>query len=169
MDGSERLGVLHLHLKDGVTLPGSVVPDGKARVADAWALASMAGLLLVSKRTNSDSYARLARSRAMRVSAEMQWTLMPPMAFANEHVTISAAMEPAYHVAGDGFDYAVTGDVACPSRSATTSWNPATGSCCTPAASPKPATAAAAGCYEPAVCSLHVLSTGHPEEGSATR
>jgi serine phosphatase RsbU (regulator of sigma subunit) len=72
----------------------------------------MAGLLLVSKRTNSDSYARLARSRAMRVSAEMQWTLMPPMAFANEHVTISAAMEPAYHVAGDGFDYAVTGDVA---------------------------------------------------------
>lgn len=112
MDGSERLGVLQLGLQGGVLPPEPGAPDGEARAAEAWALASMAGLLLVSKRTNSDSYARLARSRSMVVSAEMQWSLMPPMTFASDHVTISAAMEPAYQVAGDGFDYAVAGDVA---------------------------------------------------------
>jgi serine phosphatase RsbU (regulator of sigma subunit) len=112
MDGTERLGVLYLRPEpDDDGAPGGR-RDGAADTAAGWALASMAGLLLVSKRVNSDSYARLVRTRPMRVSAEMQWTLMPPMTFASDRVTISATMEPAYHVAGDGFDYAVAGDVA---------------------------------------------------------
>ncbi|SHM81097.1 PP2C family protein-serine/threonine phosphatase [Actinacidiphila paucisporea] len=110
LDGTERLGVLGLHRDSGGC--GETDRGAQDRVAAGEALASMVGLLLVSKRSNSDSYARLARTREMRVSAEMQWTLMPPMAFANDRVTISAAMEPAYQVAGDGFDYAVAGDTA---------------------------------------------------------
>jgi len=119
MDGTERLGVLCLHQESdaaeqgrgaaGKTGTRHGTPD---RLAAGQALASIVGLLLVSKRTNSDSYARLARTRAMRVSAEMQWTLMPPMTFSDDRVTISAAMEPAYQVAGDGFDYAVAGGIA---------------------------------------------------------
>jgi serine phosphatase RsbU (regulator of sigma subunit) len=111
LDGTERLGVLCLR-RDGGSVAGAASEEQEEGwEAAGWALASMAGLLLVSKRTNSDSYARLARTREMRVSAEMQWTLMPPMTFANDRVTVSAAMEPAYQVAGDGFDYAVAGDV----------------------------------------------------------
>ncbi|WP_329028110.1 hypothetical protein [Streptomyces sp. NBC_00690] len=97
LDGSERLGVLHL-VQDAAPQPPS---EASVLAGMGQALASMAGLLLVSKRTNSDSYACLARARPMSVSAEMQWALMPPMTFANDRVVVSAAMEPAYQIAGD--------------------------------------------------------------------
>ncbi|MFF8882115.1 PP2C family protein-serine/threonine phosphatase [Streptomyces flaveolus] len=102
LDGTERLGVLRV---DAVPAGGA---DGKARED----LASLLGLLLVSKRAYSDSYARLTRTRPMSPSAEMQWTLMPPQVFSNGTVTIAAAMEPAYETAGDAFDYALAGQTA---------------------------------------------------------
>lgn len=108
LDGTERLGVLHLD--QGADCGARLDRLGQRAAAEA--LASMAGLLVVSKRTNSDSYSRLIRVQPMHVSAEMQWTLMPPRTFANDRVVISAAMEPAYEVAGDAFDYAVAGDTA---------------------------------------------------------
>ena len=37
----------------------------------------------------------------------MQWSLLPPLTFACEDVTVAAALEPAYQVAGDSVDYAV--------------------------------------------------------------
>jgi serine phosphatase RsbU (regulator of sigma subunit) len=40
----------------------------------------------------------------------MQWNLMPPLTFANDRVVIAAALEPAYQLGGDAFDYAVAGD-----------------------------------------------------------
>ncbi|MFF1299506.1 MULTISPECIES: PP2C family protein-serine/threonine phosphatase [unclassified Streptomyces] len=104
LDGTERLGVLRIDPVPGTTaLP---------HVDVVRALASMAGLLLISKRSNSDAHARLARTRRMSVPAEMQWALMPPRTFANDRLTVSAVMEPAYQVAGDAFDYAIAGDVA---------------------------------------------------------
>jgi serine phosphatase RsbU (regulator of sigma subunit) len=103
MDGTERLGVLRFDFG-----PGGGDQQDAQEVPRA--LASMAGLLLVSKRSNSDSHARLTRTRPMGVSAEMQWTLMPPRTFSNDRITVSAFMEPAYAVAGDAFDCAVAGD-----------------------------------------------------------
>jgi hypothetical protein len=100
LDGTERLGVLRVN----------------ARATDEWAqenmryLASVVGLLLVSKRSHSDSYARLVRTRPMDVAAEMQWNLLPPRTFANEEVVIGAALEPAYEIGGDAFDYALAGE-----------------------------------------------------------
>ncbi|AKZ53149.1 putative serine phosphatase [Streptomyces ambofaciens ATCC 23877] len=104
LDGAERLGVLRVDPAPGTT----TVPDQDV----VRALASMAGLLLVSKRNNSDAHARLTRTREMSVPAEMQWTLMPPRTFANDRLTVSAVMEPAYQVAGDAFDYAIADDHA---------------------------------------------------------
>ncbi|MGW9347651.1 PP2C family protein-serine/threonine phosphatase [Nocardiopsis flavescens] len=98
LDGTERLGVLH------VAFPGGADLDA------ARTLASMVGLLIVDKRSNSDAYARLIRTRPMSVASEMQWTLMPPSTFSNERVTISAVTEPAYDNAGDSFDYALGGE-----------------------------------------------------------
>ncbi|GGT15344.1 PP2C family protein-serine/threonine phosphatase [Streptomyces chromofuscus] len=104
LDGTERLGVLRVDPPPGSADP----PDPDI----ARALASMTGLLLISKRSISDSHARLTRTGPMGVSAELQWTLMPPRTFSNDGVTISAVMEPAYHMAGDAFDYAIAGDTA---------------------------------------------------------
>ncbi|GHH43787.1 PP2C family protein-serine/threonine phosphatase [Streptomyces candidus] len=103
LDGTERLGVLRVAT--------DTEPDEHTR-ATMEGLASLVGLLLVSKRHHSDSHARLTRVSPMSVSAEMQWTLMPPRTFANKRVTIAAAMEPAYTTAGDAFDYALAGDTA---------------------------------------------------------
>ncbi|MCZ4125565.1 PP2C family protein-serine/threonine phosphatase [Streptomyces sp. H39-S7] len=103
LDGTERLGVLHVEPAPG----GGELDEGVV-----WALASMAGLLLTSKRANSDSHARLTRVRPMGVPAELQWALMPPRTFSDRRVTISAFMEPAYQVAGDAFEHAVAGDTA---------------------------------------------------------
>ncbi|MFI8178885.1 PP2C family protein-serine/threonine phosphatase, partial [Streptomyces microflavus] len=102
-DGAERLGVLRVEPGPG---DGGVADEGVVR-----ALASMAGLLLVSKRANSDSHARLVRTRPMGIPAELQWALMPPRTFSDRRVTVSAFMEPAYQVAGDAFEYAMAGDV----------------------------------------------------------
>lgn len=101
VDGTERLGVLRVDVT-------AADPDREA-MQD---LASLLGLMLVSKRSYSDSYARLTRTRRMSPSAEMQWTLMPPQTFSDGRVTIAAAMEPAYETAGDAFDYALAADTA---------------------------------------------------------
>ncbi|MET7301781.1 SpoIIE family protein phosphatase [Embleya sp. NPDC005575] len=101
-DGAERLGVLGLETDD--------VDDGA--VDRALDLALVVGLLLVSKRAYSDSYERLVRTRPMGLAAEMQWTLMPPGSFAGEQATVSAALEPAYEMGGDAYEYAVDGDTA---------------------------------------------------------
>ncbi|MGW0565650.1 PP2C family protein-serine/threonine phosphatase, partial [Streptomyces sp. NPDC003016] len=101
LDGTERLGVIRVETDAVPDEPTQTTMEG---------LASLVGLLLVSKRHHSDSHARLTRISPMSVSAEMQWTLMPPRTFANRRVTIAAAMEPAYATAGDAFDYALAGD-----------------------------------------------------------
>ncbi|GHE48181.1 hypothetical protein GCM10017673_57430 [Streptosporangium violaceochromogenes] len=103
LDGTERLGVLR------VSTPADADEE---RLEDMRALASLVALLVVSKRSHSDSYARLVRTRPMHVAAEMQWTLMPPLTFADTRVVIGAAMEPAYEVGGDAYDYAIADDVA---------------------------------------------------------
>nr|WP_184987428.1 PP2C family protein-serine/threonine phosphatase [Sphaerisporangium rubeum] len=102
LDGTERLGMALIVTPDAA---GPTVDDMKA-------LASLMALMIVSKRPSSDAYARLVRTRPMHVGAEMQWNLMPPLTFAAERVAISAALEPAYEIGGDAFDYALTGSHA---------------------------------------------------------
>ncbi|MGS2646018.1 PP2C family protein-serine/threonine phosphatase [Streptosporangium sp. G12] len=102
LDGTERLGVLRVSLRPRT--------DGKRAQEDMRHLASMVALLLASKHSQSDSYARLVRTRPMNVAAEMQWNLLPPLTFATEKVVIGAALEPAYELGGDAFDYALAGD-----------------------------------------------------------
>ncbi|TYB46809.1 PP2C family protein-serine/threonine phosphatase [Actinomadura chibensis] len=100
LDGSERIGVLR------VTIPAE---DDRAK-EDAEYLAGLVALMIVSKGPYSDSLSRLVRTRDMSVSAEMQWRLLPPTTFANDLVVIGAALEPAYELGGDTFDYALAGD-----------------------------------------------------------
>ncbi|MGW0994264.1 PP2C family protein-serine/threonine phosphatase [Streptomyces sp. NPDC002520] len=101
-DGVARVGVLRA---DTV---GSNREDQDLR-QDLRDLASLVALLLLSKRSFSDSFARLVRTEPMDVAAELQWNLMPPSAYAGRDVVLGAMIEPAYEVGGDAFDYAVSG------------------------------------------------------------
>ncbi|MFC0438357.1 PP2C family protein-serine/threonine phosphatase [Kutzneria buriramensis] len=101
LDGTERLGVL------GATAG----EDPTEAVARMRALASLAALLIVSKRPHSDTYAALARSRPMSLPAEVVWPLMPPLTFATKDFAVAAAMEPAYDIGGDAVDYAQAPDL----------------------------------------------------------
>ncbi|MER6468900.1 PP2C family protein-serine/threonine phosphatase [Streptomyces collinus] len=99
LDGTERLGLLRVSSRHN---------DPGVR-SDMEALASLVALIIVSKRVTSDALAKLVRAKPMSLAAEMQWNLLPPRTYADGRVAISAALEPAYDISGDVFDYAVDG------------------------------------------------------------
>ncbi|MEV4225178.1 PP2C family protein-serine/threonine phosphatase [Nonomuraea sp. NPDC049725] len=100
IDGTERIGVL------GATVQAvDETVEWRARQ-----LASLVALILVSKRGSSDSWAALVRGEPMLLSAEVLWNLLPHGSFANDRVVFSAALEPAYQVGGDAYDYGIAGD-----------------------------------------------------------
>ena len=66
----------------------------------------------MSKTLYGDTLVRLRRTARMGLAAEIQWNLLPPLSFASTEVSVAAALEPAYEVAGDSVDYAVDPDVA---------------------------------------------------------
>jgi hypothetical protein len=100
VDGTERLGVL-----------GLSVADASEAMMDRYrTLASLAGLLIATKTSTSDTYAYLQRSQEMALQAEMVWAFLPPRTFATGQVLVAASLEPAYEVGGDAFDYSLLGD-----------------------------------------------------------
>lgn len=100
VDGTERLGVLRLTAAD----------VSEAMVARYRALASLAGLMIMSKGSYSDTYAQTRRSREMALQAELVWAFLAPRTFATDQVLIAASVEPAYEAGGDAFDYSLLGD-----------------------------------------------------------
>lgn len=101
--GTDRLGVLGVALPDGDVL----MSEGAQLPAVLTRLASIAAELMVAKSLYGDTLVRLRRRTEMGLAAEIQWSLLPPLTFASRPVTVAAALEPAYHVAGDTIDYAV--------------------------------------------------------------
>ncbi len=104
LDGTERLGVLR------VTVPAGTTPDEISTGALGLRLRRLAGLaaeLVVTKTLYGDTIVQTCRRAPMGLAAELQWSALPPLTFACHQVTIAAALEPAYAVAGDAVDYAV--------------------------------------------------------------
>ena len=99
-DGTERLGVLEL---GGVAWS----EDHHARAAD---VVRVLVLLLISKRRYTDIVLRSRRSEPLSIAAEIQWSLLPPLTCATEHVSASGILEPAYSIGGDSFDFAENAD-----------------------------------------------------------
>jgi len=125
VNGTERLGVMSLELDAeafaasvshvDVTDPDRDDPTGLARVSLArrWTFfVDLVAELLMSKTQYGDSLVRLRRSAPMGLAAEIQWGLLPPLTFTDGRVSLAAALEPAYEVAGDSVDYAVDHDKA---------------------------------------------------------
>lgn len=106
IDGTERLGVLAVTLAGLPPLPGST---GFVRLTR---FASLVAELVVTKSLYGDAIVNTRRVEPMSLAAEIQWGLLPPLTFACEELVVAGALEPAYDVAGDSFDYAVDEGVA---------------------------------------------------------
>lgn len=96
--GSLRLGVL------------TAVVDAAPDEEQAEALLRLAGataFLVQGKSVYGDTVVKLRRSHHLGVAAELHYSVLPPLSFSGTEVTVSAALEPCYEVAGDVVDYSV--------------------------------------------------------------
>ena len=100
LDGTERLGVLDLQVREDDVV---ALRDPALRVA------SLLGELIVSKAQYTDTYERARRDVPMGVAAEMLWRQLPPLTFATDRFVVTGQVEPWSEVGGDAFDYSVDG------------------------------------------------------------
>ena len=88
------------------------VDDGSVR-PDIWeSIASLVGELIVSKSQYGDHITLRRRRTEFSLAAEMRWGLLPPLTFTSPDVTIAGFLQPCDGIAGDAFDYGVTGRIA---------------------------------------------------------
>lgn len=97
LGGAERLGVMALTLDE-------LDDDRRGHVRR---LAANIAHLFFSKGMYTDEYSRIRRRKQLRLAAEMQWALLPPLTITTPYLSIAGLLEPAYEIAGDSFDYAV--------------------------------------------------------------
>ncbi|MEU8833610.1 GAF domain-containing SpoIIE family protein phosphatase [Streptomyces sp900116325] len=97
LDGSDTVGVMALTL--------DAVGDDDRRLLSR--LSGLVADMLVTKGAYTDQFFRVRRREPMSVSAEIQWSLLPPMSMSVPQVEVAGILEPAYRIAGDSFDYAL--------------------------------------------------------------
>ncbi|MEO3796721.1 PP2C family protein-serine/threonine phosphatase [Nonomuraea sp. B10E15] len=101
LDGSDQVGVMALTL-DAVT-------DDDRRLLRR--LAGLVADMLVTKNAYTDQFFLTRRREPMSVSAEIQWSLLPPLSMSVPQIEVAGILEPAYRVAGDSFDYALNDNI----------------------------------------------------------
>ncbi|MFE9097262.1 PP2C family protein-serine/threonine phosphatase [Streptomyces sp. NPDC007264] len=101
LDGSDQVGVMALTL--------DAVGDDDRRLLSR--LAGLVGDMLVTKNAYTDQFFLARRREPMSVSAEIQWSLLPPLTMSIPQVSVAGILEPAYRVAGDSFDYALNDNI----------------------------------------------------------
>ena len=98
----DRLGVLEVTTVE----PGS---DDFARqlldVADELAIA------LRAADKDTDRYRRVQRRERLTMAAELQWELLPGRSLADDRFQLAAALDPAYAMYGDHYDWSLNGDL----------------------------------------------------------
>ncbi|MDQ1688255.1 MAG: hypothetical protein QOK42_1230 [Frankiaceae bacterium] len=97
----DRVGVLALHLPSG--------PRAES-LEELQLIATAVGRAIRVAERVTDQFAKARRSRPLTVAAELQWALLPGVSFSAPGVAIAAQLEPAYSVAGDAYDWALTGN-----------------------------------------------------------
>lgn len=96
---AERLGVLM------VTLPDTSTEPLVAGVLDE--VAQVLAYVLGMTHRYTDRFELLRRRRDLGLAAEIQWELLPVLAYELPWLSIAGALEPTYDIGGDTFDYAV--------------------------------------------------------------
>lgn len=64
--------------------------------------------VLASARRYTDRFEKLRRRKDLGLAAEIQWELLPVLAYELPGFAIAGALEPTYDIGGDTFDYAVS-------------------------------------------------------------
>jgi hypothetical protein len=101
LDGSDRVGVLAFTANS---------PDEDDRRL-ARRFAGLLADVLVTKGGYTDQFFQARRRRPMSLSAEMLWSLVPPLMMTTPQVALAGILEPAYDVGGDIFDYALNDNI----------------------------------------------------------
>lgn len=101
VEASDRTGVLCL------TIPHA----DEAVIAMCEDLGLLTGYLIAAHARATDLYDLYRRRRSLSLAASMQWDRLPPLVLKTDRIEVAGLLEPAYEVAGDGFDYAVNGPV----------------------------------------------------------
>lgn len=101
LDGGDTVGVMALTLD-------AVSGDDRRLLSR---LSCLVADLLVTKNAYTDQFFQARRREPMSVSAEIQWTLLPPLSMVVPQVEVAGILEPAYRVAGDSFDYALNDNI----------------------------------------------------------
>lgn len=101
VDGSERLGVLEVLADDTTDLY-----DPLLRKELRW-LADQTGHLVTTLSANGDALDRARLTQARTPSAELIWSLLPPLAAGTAALSVAGLVEPTAQVGGDAFDYAL--------------------------------------------------------------
>lgn len=100
VEQSDRTGVLAL------TVPRA----GPEQLAHCRELGIFAGLLIASTARYTDLLHIRRRARTMSIAAGMQWDMLPPLTLHSSQAVSCGILEPAYEIAGDGFDHAINED-----------------------------------------------------------
>jgi serine phosphatase RsbU (regulator of sigma subunit) len=101
VDGTERLGVLHL-----------VLDDEHAEQEHLTAFAGLVAELVITKTAYGDFFEIARRHHRLSVTAELLWQLLPPLTFGTDGMVISCAFVPTTEIGGDAFDYGVDRETA---------------------------------------------------------
>jgi serine phosphatase RsbU (regulator of sigma subunit) len=101
LDGSDHVGVMAVTME--------TVDDDDRRLLRR--LAGLVADMIVTKHAYTDQFFEARRRAPMSVAAEIQWSLLPPVAMSVPQVALAGILEPAYNVAGDSFDYALNDDI----------------------------------------------------------
>jgi serine phosphatase RsbU (regulator of sigma subunit) len=97
---TERLGVLV------VTLTAQTVTSEVGEILDD--VAHVIAYVLTGARRYTDRFEMLRRRHDLSLPAEIQWELLPSLAYELPGFSIAGSLEPAYDIGGDTFDYAVS-------------------------------------------------------------
>jgi serine phosphatase RsbU (regulator of sigma subunit) len=94
---AERVGVLEVQISSPTT-------EVRAQLSE---VARVLAYMIAAARRYTDQFERIRRRRDLQLAAEMQWELLPVLAYTCAEYDIAGSLEPAYEIGGDTFDYAV--------------------------------------------------------------
>ena len=98
----DRLGVLEV----ATAAPGDAEFAGRLLdVADELAIA------LRAADKDTDRYRRVQRRERLTMAAELQWELLPGRSLSDDRFELAGALDPAYAMYGDHYDWSLNGDL----------------------------------------------------------
>ena len=97
----DRLGVLRVE---------SPRPATRELTAELTTLAGELAMALRTADRDTDRYRKVRRHQRLTMAAELQWDLLPGRSLSGDRFRLAGALEPAYAVYGDHYDWSVDAD-----------------------------------------------------------